>query len=523
MRNRTSLSVVLILLVLPIFSSMLLPDSSVSEVPMSVPHRLADAIDFERGPVVGMVTNSSSVIFWRTPVLTNASVRYGMNTSLLEHVSNSTLDSNHYITLDNLEIGTSYWYQAESNGTSSEIYHFKTAPADGEEFKLVIIGDSRPGAWRAPRMPWVFSRIAEMILEQDPHLVVLTGDYVYRVLTDHNANLEAWEAFTDIADQLGHYFPLYGAVGNHDHGADSGIYTLQYYLDAFVHFDEPSSYFSFDYAGVHFTILDTTEEGLDNRITGQQYDWLVEDLTDTDSAMKFVFGHAPLYPISHIRSSLDYIPTERDRLQQLFEDTNVTLYACGHDHSYNRMAVNGVTHIITGGAGAHLYDSPWGGDFYHLTSVFASSKSVNISAIDLDSEVRDFHEIPNDDPIEIYHRTYPNASRRGAGILPEIYFSKVPVEKYYSWDNSPNSTHLTGLPAAPGDHTLDVYALDSNDAWTHVRYVFTTMASPSFTPPTTTPTIPSYANNLILMTTLIGVVAIVSVIIVVVIKKRQSH
>ncbi|MHA2187363.1 MAG: metallophosphoesterase, partial [Candidatus Thorarchaeota archaeon] len=242
MRNRTSLSVVLILLVLPIFSSMLLPDSSVSEVPMSVPHRLADAIDFERGPVVGMVTNSSSVIFWRTPVLTNASVRYGMNTSLLEHVSNSTLDSNHYITLDNLEIGTSYWYQAESNGTSSEIYHFKTAPADGEEFKLVIIGDSRPGAWRAPRMPWVFSRIAEMILEQDPHLVVLTGDYVYRVLTDHNANLEAWEAFTDIADQLGHYFPLYGAVGNHDHGADSGIYTLQYYLDAFVHFDEPSSY-----------------------------------------------------------------------------------------------------------------------------------------------------------------------------------------------------------------------------------------------------------------------------------------
>jgi Icc-related predicted phosphoesterase len=521
MRKRASFSVLLILLVLPILSSILLTDTSALEEPASVPYIAAYTLDFTRGPVVGMVTNSSAVIFWRTSDLTNASVHYGLNTSLLERESNSTFDTDHYITLDNLEFGAKYWYQVESNVTSSEIYHFKTAPADGDEFKLVIIGDNRPGAWRAPRMPWVFSRIAEMILDQDPHLVVLTGDYVYRVLTNHSFNLVAWDAFTDIIDQLGHYMPLYGAVGNHDTGADSGIFDLQYYFDAFVQFDEPSPYFSFDYAGVHFTILDTSEEGSDNRIIGQQYDWMVDDLTDTNSAMKFVFGHAPLYPISHVRSALDYVPAERDRLQQLFEDTNVTLYAAGHDHAYNRIVVNGVTHIITGGAGAYLYDSPWGGDFHHLTSVFASSKYVYISAVDLDGEVQDFYKITNDDPIKIYHRTYPNASRRGAGILPEIYFSKVPVEKYYSWDSGPNSTLLTGIPAAPGDHTLDVYALDTNDVWTHVRYVFTTM-NPSWST-TPSPSVPSYPINLILMTALIGIAAITSVIIVVVIKKRQSR
>jgi hypothetical protein len=506
----------MVLLVFPLLSSILISDSSTSEISASVPYTLADTIDFKRGPVVGMVTNSSAVIFWRTSGFTDAKVDYGLNTSLLETESNLTLDTDHYITLDNLEIGTTYWYQAESNGTSSEIYHFKTAPADGEEFKLVIIGDNRPGMSIPPIMPMEFSQIAEMILDLDPHLVVLTGDYVFRVVTNHSFNLEAWAAFTDIIDQIGHYMPLYGAVGNHDTGASSGIFDLQYYFDAFVQFDEPSPYFSFDYAGVHFTILDTSEEGLDNRVTGHQYDWLVDDLTDTNSAMKFVFGHAPLYPVNHIRGSLDTNKTERDRLQQLFEDTNVTLYACSHDHTYNRMAVNGVTYIITGGAGASLRDTPWGDAFHHLTSVFANSRFVNISAIDLDGEVQDFYKIPDDDPIKIYLRLYANATLHGAGIVPEIYFSKVPVEKYYSWDSNPNATLLTGLPAVPGDHTLDVYALDNNDIWTHVRYVFTT-ANP-LSP--TTPTVPSYPIDLILMTPLIGIAGITSVIIVVVIKRR---
>ncbi|MHA1904461.1 MAG: metallophosphoesterase [Candidatus Thorarchaeota archaeon] len=520
MRKKTSCYILLVLLVFPLISSLITtehPSSDATSIESFVP---ANTIDFKRGPIVGMVTNNSAVIFWRTSGLTNARVDYGLDVSLLESESNSTLDTDHYITLSDLEIGSTYWYEATSNGTSSEVFHFKTAPADGTEFKVVIAGDNRPPGDVAPNQPETFSEFADMIIAEEPHLVILTGDFVYQITSDHNENLEAWEAFTNISDRIGHFAPIYGAIGNHDTGDRTGSHLLEYYFDAFVHFDEPSTYFSFDYAGVHFTILDAAEAGLRYRITGAQYDWLVDDLMNTNSAMKLVIGHAPLYPINHIGNSIDINETERDRLQELFEDTEVALYACGHDHAYNRMTVNGVTHLITGGIGAPLYETPWGGAFNHYTSLSVSSQHVNISVIDLENDLRDFYAIPNDDPIEIFLRVVANTSLRAKGTMPEIYFSKAPIEKYYSWDEGTNSTILTGLPDDSGEHTLDVYALDDDDVWSHARFVFRTTDSDPFTPTTPTPTDPPSTIDPLVIVTLIGGVAVVIVIAIVVIKKR---
>jgi phosphodiesterase/alkaline phosphatase D-like protein len=139
--------------VFPLISSLITtehPSSDATSIESFVP---ANTIDFKRGPIVGMVTNNSAVIFWRTSGLTNARVDYGLDVSLLESESNSTLDTDHYITLSDLEIGSTYWYEATSNGTSSEVFHFKTAPADGTEFKVVIAGDNRPPGDVAPNQP----------------------------------------------------------------------------------------------------------------------------------------------------------------------------------------------------------------------------------------------------------------------------------------------------------------------------------------------------------------------------------
>ncbi|MFW9925528.1 MAG: hypothetical protein ACFFDM_02050, partial [Candidatus Thorarchaeota archaeon] len=72
---------------------------------------------FDRGPTVNMVTNNSAVIFWRTTDLTNATVRYGLDISVSLSVSNSTLDTDHLVSLTGLDINTKYYYQAVSNGT----------------------------------------------------------------------------------------------------------------------------------------------------------------------------------------------------------------------------------------------------------------------------------------------------------------------------------------------------------------------------------------------------------------------
>ncbi|MFW9920198.1 MAG: metallophosphoesterase, partial [Candidatus Thorarchaeota archaeon] len=426
---------------------------------------ISDSSDFIRGPTVNLVSNDTASIFWRTATSENSIVHFGKNTSLLESVTNATTVTDHLIRLDGLDMDTKYYYTVESGIVESEMYSFHTAPADGEEFRLVIAGDNRPGSSEHPTQPEIFSELAERIIEEEPHLVVLTGDFVYSVTTSDSANLNTWKLFTDITDHIGHYAPVIGIVGNHDTGVSYGEYQIQYYLDAFINTGENTTYFSFDYAGVHFTILDSELEDLEGHIVGTQYDWLVQDLDANPEKMKFVFAHRPLYPVTHVGSALDIDTDERDGLQELFEEKNVTLFAVGHDHTYDRVTVNGVVHIITGGLGAPLYNSPWSTGLYHYMLSAVSAHAVNFSAITPDGTLFDQYNLPYDGPIEIVDRVIANTSSKPIGTVPFILFSEDPVTRYFSWDGASNTTEISGLPGPEGEHILDVYAENSEGIW----------------------------------------------------------
>jgi hypothetical protein len=224
-----------------------------------------------------------------------------------------------------------------------------------------------------------------------------------------------------------------------------------------------------------------------------------------------------MYPISHAGDSFDVNEEERVRMQQLFEDNNVTLFGCGHDHMYSRLVVNGVTNIVAGGAGAPLYGSPWGGDEYHYVRADVSYNSVNFTAIKLDGEILEEYQLPYTGPIEIGNRVLANTSTRQNGTMPEIYFSEVPKTKYFSWDSGPNSTTLTGLPDPPGDHTLDVYAENDAGVWSHARFVFTTTNDDWSPTPTDQPL------DITLVLGLVGVAAVAIIVVIFFLKKRSSN
>jgi hypothetical protein len=296
-----------------------------------------------------------------------------------------------------------------------------------------------------------------------------------------------WERFTNITDRLGHYAPIYGVIGNHDTGASTGTLRLEYFFDAFEMYDEPSPYFSFDYAGVHFTLLTSEELLTPGRITGTQYDWLVDDLTDTSRSMKFVFAHQPLYPLRHIRSALDRNMTEMNRLQQL-----------------------------AGGGGAPLYSTPWGVAFHHYLKVDVRSDQVDFTAIDTSSVTREQYQLPYDGLIEIEARFIANNSMKVNGTLPQLYFSEIPAEVLYSWDGGSNSTTLTGFPDESGEHTLDVYANDSEGLWSHERFLFNSFIPPVLTTTTSTSTTGTGTPPMDFMLVL-GIVGVISAVVVVVI------
>ncbi|MHA1577684.1 MAG: metallophosphoesterase family protein, partial [Candidatus Thorarchaeota archaeon] len=454
MKKIVSLSFVIIMLLSPAIATVL-PTSTINTSDF-IPAAPSDV--FLRGPTVHLVTNDSAKIFWRTDSSSDATVDFGLNTSLMETVTNATLDTDHMISLAGLEMGTKYYYRATSGADESQIYHFLTAPADGEEFKLIIAGDNRPDGTSAPTMPEEFSQLVDLIVAEEPHLIVLTGDYIYRLFGNHAQDVVIYGHFTDILDIMGHYAPIVAVLGNHDSIVQNMARLMDYFHDAFVNVGTDETYFSFDYAGAHFTMLDSEELGIEHRITGTQYDWLVNDLSTSSAALKFVFSHQPLYPVRHIRSALDVNKTERDRLQQLFEDENVTLYGAGHDHTFDRLVVNDVVHLITGGLGAPLGNTAWGPAYNHYTRVMVSPNSVDIKVIKPDESIGAEYALPYDGPIEIAMRITVNNTAVGPGTDLEIYFSTEPAEFYYSWDGATNSTTLASFPEALGVHTLDVYA-----------------------------------------------------------------
>ncbi|MBS3794260.1 MAG: metallophosphoesterase family protein [Candidatus Thorarchaeota archaeon] len=435
-------------------------------------YALADSEAFPRGPTVNMVNKTAAMIYWETNTQTNATVKYGSTFEDLDStVENSTLSKEHRVWIDGLTAGTTVYYQAISDETSSNIYHFKTEPEDGEPFKLVVLSDPQPTSAIAPDQSQVFKDIIDMVRNEEPHLILILGDYVDQLSdTDESYNDLCWNKYLNVSDKAGHYAPIYGVIGNHD--TISGDHYADGFLEAFQQYGEDSTYFSFDYAGVHFTLLDTEMPEYQGRISGAQYDWLVNDLENTDKEVKFVMGHQPMYPVSAIGSSLDRNRTERNRLQNLLEEHNVTAYLAGHDHVFQRLTVNGVLHVTTAGAGPKLYSTPWGGDFHHYTRWNVSETEIQIESINTDGEVAADYALPYEGSIEIALRRFFNTSAGRPEQAPLILFSEVPEEKYFSWDGGDNSTELGTFPDTNGLHTLDVYAKGLDGVWNHKHYAF---------------------------------------------------
>ena len=490
--------------------------SSLAYTPSRVTtYSIAADSPFLRGPIVSKMTNESTVIFWRTENASDAMVEYGLSDSNLnETITNSTLDTDHRILLDDLSPDTIYFYRVSSDTDTSDIYHFKTAPLEAGSFKLVVFGDNRPSSNAAPVPPEEYETLVDMIVLEEPNLVIHSGDFVYRVTDDIEANLYAWKLFNQITDRVAHYAPVIGVIGNHDVGALTGTVHTEYYFDAFEFYDKPSTYFSFDYGGAHIIALDSEQLNLEGRITGAQWDWLINDLNSTTQPVKIAVAHRPLYACSHIGSALDVNITERDMLQSLFEEKNVTLFFAGHDHLYNRLTVNGVTHIIAGGAGAPLYVTPWGGAYYNYVVANVSPAKIELEAIKIDGKVTDTYQIPYHGPIEIDIRGFGNGSTNPAGEKPEVYFSKIPTTVYYSWDGGSNSTELTGIPNSEGLHSLEIYAEDSEGVWGYNRFTFHAIVEIT----TTSTPLPEPTDSgltLILLITAGGVAAVIIVVILV--------
>ncbi len=316
--------------------------------------------------------------------------------------------------------------------------------------RFVIFGDCGDGSASQ-------RRIAYHTYQQKPDYVVIPGDIVYgsglisQYLTRYFPVYNSDHASPETGGPLSRSTIFVGNLGNHDtYGRD--FYNTPDGLAYYLYFDQPlngpslvadeasatpieapeaereaflegsgpayarMANFSFDYANVHWTVLDANEYvSWDDRYLR---DWLIADLKHAqDATWRFVAFHHPGFS----SSKAHYSEQHMRRLSPIFERYGVDVVWAGHVHNYQRSKplhfqparnpkptgpldgkftfdeaydgekvtkANGIIYIVTGGGGATLYNGEQENNpktWQPFTSVFIS-KLHSLTVADIDDK-----------------------------------------------------------------------------------------------------------------------------------------
>lgn len=241
------------------------------------------------------------------------------------------------------------------------------------EYTFIVFGDNRPT--RADLgQPEIFKRMLAMMNDRKPAFAVNTGDCVYGS-PDLDVLKVQYDDYRNAISALNASVHL--AIGNHEIQARKAN-------QEFFEGELGRLFHSFDHLDSHFIVLNTEIVGETHRVSGDQLEWLNEDLRQSRAAKhRFVFLHRPLFPVNgHTGNSLDKFPKDRDALHALFVRNRVTAVFSGHEHLFHHHLRNGVQYFITGGGGAYLFPTVEGkGDFHHFIAVSVSGDEVEMKVV----------------------------------------------------------------------------------------------------------------------------------------------
>ncbi|MBI5825033.1 MAG: metallophosphoesterase [Chloroflexi bacterium] len=221
----------------------------------------------------------------------------------------------------------------------------QTPPAQAQSDKITfaVIGDYGLAGQNE-------ADVANLVKSWNPDFIVTAGDNNYQ-------DGAAWS----IDDNIGQYyhdyiFPYTGkygngsatrrffpALGNHDWGANGA----KPYFNYFGYYKQ-QTFYDFVQGPVHFFVLDSDKnepEGVAS--TSAQAKWLKKSLAASTSTFNIIILHHPPYSSGRHGSNV--------YMQWPFKDWGADAVIAGHDHTYERLLVNGIPFFVNGIGGAELY------------------------------------------------------------------------------------------------------------------------------------------------------------------------
>ncbi|WNM60310.1 FG-GAP-like repeat-containing protein [Candidatus Nitrospira neomarina] len=309
-----------------------------------------------RQPYLQLVTPTSITIVWRTDLNSadNSQVKYGTVSGSLTQTATGTAVTraglnvkDHIVTITGLAAATKYFYNVgtapnvvQAGGTTN--HFFVTAPPIGSAtpIRAWVLGDSGDAGVNQRN---VRDAMLTETSANPPDIILHMGDMAYENGTDAEFTSKHFAIYQDILRQT----PLWPTLGNHEVPNSTSSMGIGPYYEAHV---LPSSgqaggvasgteaYYAFDYANVHFIVLDSMDS---SRAPGSpMVTWLQNDLASTGQEWVIAFWHHPPYSKGHdsdnAADSGGRLVDMREKILPILEAGGVDLVFAGHSHAYER-------------------------------------------------------------------------------------------------------------------------------------------------------------------------------------------
>ena len=233
---------------------------------------------------------------------------------------NDPIIHRHTAVLRGLAPGTAYTYSVGDGSETgwTQPAEFTTAPASGQSFSFIYMGDAQNGLDK-------WGTLAHTAFRSHPEAAfyLMAGDLVNR-----GAERDDWDSLFHNAEGIYDRRTLVPTIGNHEcQGGKPKLYLSEFALpENGPKGIEPKRAYSLEYGNALFVVLDG------NLAPAAQSAWLEQKLSQSHATWKFVLYHQPAYSSGGNRDN----PEERAAWTPLFDKYHVDMALQGHDHAYLR-------------------------------------------------------------------------------------------------------------------------------------------------------------------------------------------
>ena len=193
-------------------------------------------------------------------------------------------------------------------------------------------------------------QVARLVISWQPDLIITTGDNNYpdgeAATIDENIG-QYYQSY--IYPYLGAYGPgadrnrFFPTLGNHDWNTSGAQPYLEYFT-----LPGNERYYEYTWGAVHFFAVSSDSREPDGvGRSSVQAAWLQERLAAATLPWKVVYFHQPPYS-SGYHGSVDW-------MRWPFKEWGASLVLAGHDHTYERLEIDGLTYIVNGIGGGPIY------------------------------------------------------------------------------------------------------------------------------------------------------------------------